>query len=187
MRRASRESATRSAKTARYVEAGENDNLIVQKLEANPKALGIFGYSFLEENVSQLQGALDRWRRARPSRTSPRRKYPVSRPLFVYVKKAHIGVIPGLQRVRHRVRQRSLDGRRGLSRRQGPGADARRRAAPRCAPACSGSKQVSQCCPQSISIRPKVEKCPSESPLVVALTDRCRGHAAGSRRRGQRS
>ena len=41
----------------RYVEAGENDNLIVQKLDANPRALGIFGYSFLEENISQLQGA----------------------------------------------------------------------------------------------------------------------------------
>jgi phosphate transport system substrate-binding protein len=79
-----------------YVEAGENDNLIVQKLEANPKALGIFGYSFLEENISQLQGAtvdgvVPNFDNIASS------KYPVSRPLFVYVKKAHIGVIPGLR------------------------------------------------------------------------------------------
>jgi phosphate transport system substrate-binding protein len=78
-----------------YVEAGENDNLIVQKLEANPKALGIFGYSFLEENISQLQGA-------QVDGVSPTfeniaaSKYPVSRPLFIYVKTAHLGVIPGL-------------------------------------------------------------------------------------------
>jgi phosphate transport system substrate-binding protein len=79
-----------------YVEAGENDNLIVQKLEANPKALGIFGYSFLEENVSQLQaaavdGVVPTFEDIANSR------YPVSRPLFVYVKTAHLGVIPGLR------------------------------------------------------------------------------------------
>ena len=79
-----------------YIEAGENDNLIVQKLEANPKALGIFGYSFLEENISQLQGAT-------VDGVAPTfdniaiSKYPVSRPLFIYVKKAHLGVIPGLR------------------------------------------------------------------------------------------
>jgi len=79
-----------------YVEAGENDNLIVQKLEANPKALGIFGYSFLEENISQLQGALiDGVTPTFDNIASS--KYPVSRPLFVYVKSAHLGVIPGLR------------------------------------------------------------------------------------------
>jgi phosphate transport system substrate-binding protein len=79
-----------------YVEAGENDNLIVQKLEANPKALGIFGYSFLEENISQLQGALiDGVVPTFDNIASS--KYPVSRPLFVYVKSAHLGVIPGLR------------------------------------------------------------------------------------------
>jgi phosphate transport system substrate-binding protein len=79
-----------------YIEAGENDNLIVQKLEANPKALGIFGYSFLEENVSQLQGApVDGVAPTFDNIASS--KYPVSRPLFVYVKKQHLGVIPGLR------------------------------------------------------------------------------------------
>jgi phosphate transport system substrate-binding protein len=79
-----------------YVEAGENDNLIVQKLQANPKALGIFGYSFLEENISQVQGAsVDGVAPTFESIASG--KYPVSRPLFVYVKKAHLGVIPGLR------------------------------------------------------------------------------------------
>jgi len=79
-----------------YVEAGENDNLIVQKLEANPKAMGIFGYSFLEENISQIQGSfIDGVQPDFADIVSG--KYPVSRPLFVYVKKAHLGVIPGLR------------------------------------------------------------------------------------------
>ena len=79
-----------------YIEAGENDNLIVQKLEANPKALGIFGYSFLEENLNKLHGSLvDGVGPTFENIASS--KYPVSRPLFIYVKKAHIGVIPGLK------------------------------------------------------------------------------------------
>ena len=79
-----------------YVEAGENDNLIVQKLEANPKALGIFGFSFLEENMDKLRGLkIDG---VEPDfETIASGKFPASRPLFIYVKKAHIGVIPGLQ------------------------------------------------------------------------------------------
>jgi phosphate transport system substrate-binding protein len=79
-----------------YVEAGENDNLIVQKLEANPKALGIFGYSYLEENISQIQGSMIDGS-APTFDNIASSKYPVSRPLFVYVKKAHLGVIPGLR------------------------------------------------------------------------------------------
>jgi phosphate transport system substrate-binding protein len=79
-----------------YVEAGENDNLIVQKIEANPKAFGVFGYSYLEENVTQIQGAaIDGVLPTFDNIASS--KYPVSRPLFVYVKKAHLGVIPGLR------------------------------------------------------------------------------------------
>jgi phosphate transport system substrate-binding protein len=93
-----------------YVEAGENDNLIVQKLEANPKALGIFGYSFLEENISQLQGAtVDGVAPTFDNIASS--KYPVSRPLFIYVKKAHLGVIPGLREfVTEYVSDRSMGG-----------------------------------------------------------------------------
>jgi phosphate transport system substrate-binding protein len=80
-----------------YVEAGENDNVIVQKLEANPDAFGVFGYSNLEQNVSRLQGvALDG---VVPSyETIASGKYKPSRELFVYIKKAHIGVVPGLDR-----------------------------------------------------------------------------------------
>jgi phosphate transport system substrate-binding protein len=79
-----------------YVEAGENDNLIVQKLEANPNALGIFGYSYLEQNTDRLRAAAIGG--VTPTyETIAGGEYPVSRPLFFYVKKAHIGVIPGIE------------------------------------------------------------------------------------------
>jgi len=79
-----------------YVEAGENDNLIVQKLESNPKAFGVFGYSFLEENADKIQGA--KVEGIVPSfETISDKSYPVSRDMFVYVKNAHVGVIPGLR------------------------------------------------------------------------------------------
>lgn len=79
-----------------FIEAGENDNLIVNKLVANPNALGVFGYSFLEENLDKIQG--ETIGGVAPSfETIADGKYPVSRPLFVYVKKAHVGVIPGLK------------------------------------------------------------------------------------------
>jgi phosphate transport system substrate-binding protein len=79
-----------------YVEAGENDNLIVQKIEANPNALGIFGFSFLEENLNKLKGL--KVDGVEPTFESiADGSYPAARPLFIYVKKAHIGVIPGLK------------------------------------------------------------------------------------------
>ena len=84
-------------KDGAFVEAGENDNVIVQKLEANKNAFGIFGYSFLEENLAKLKGvAIDG--------VSPEYdpiaagKYKGSRPLFVYVKKQHVGVVPGIDK-----------------------------------------------------------------------------------------
>jgi phosphate transport system substrate-binding protein len=78
-----------------YVEAGENDNLIVQKLTANKDAVGIFGYSSLEENLDKLKGAVVDG--VSPTYdTVASGKYPASRPLFIYVKKAHVGVIPGI-------------------------------------------------------------------------------------------
>ena len=79
-----------------YVEAGENDNLIVQKLEANPNALGIFGFSFLDQNMDKIQGSsVDN---VEPTfENIADGKYPVSRPLFFYVKKAHVDVIPGIK------------------------------------------------------------------------------------------
>jgi len=79
-----------------FIEAGENDNLIVQRLDADPNALGIFGYSFLYENLDKLKGVkiggvdVD-------LNTIGDGSYPISRPLYFYVKNAHRGVIPGLQ------------------------------------------------------------------------------------------
>ncbi len=79
-----------------YVEAGENDNLIVQKLEANAQAFGIFGYSFLEQNADKLQGA--KVEGVAPSFEAVSDKsYPISRELYIYVKNAHVGVIPGIR------------------------------------------------------------------------------------------
>lgn len=78
-----------------YIEAGENDNLIVQKLAANPKALGIFGFSFLDQNSDKLQGSLVD--NVEPTfEAIADGSYPVSRPLYVYVKKSHADKIPGL-------------------------------------------------------------------------------------------
>ena len=79
-----------------YIEAGENDNLIVQKLEANPNAVGIFGFSFLDENGDKVQGS--EISGVVPSFDSiSSGDYPVSRPLYFYVKGAHVGKIPGIQ------------------------------------------------------------------------------------------
>lgn len=83
-------------KDGAYVEAGENDNVIVQKLEANKNAFGIFGYSFLEENQAKLVGvAIDGVLPDYDTISSG--KYKGARPLFVYVKKQHVGVIPGIE------------------------------------------------------------------------------------------
>ncbi len=79
-----------------YIEAGENDNLIVQKLVSNKNALGIFGYSFLEENRDRVK-ALKIDGIAPSFETISSAKYTAARPLFVYIKKAHVGVIPGLK------------------------------------------------------------------------------------------
>jgi phosphate transport system substrate-binding protein len=79
-----------------YVEAGENDNLIVQKLQANPAALGIFGFSFLDQNADRLKGSMIEGE-APTFEAIADGAYPVSRSLYFYVKKAHIGVIPGMQ------------------------------------------------------------------------------------------
>ena len=79
-----------------YVEAGENDNLIVQKLEANPNALGIFGFSFLDQNMDKIQGSFVDGIEPTFENIADG-KYPVSRPLFFYVKKAHVDVIPGIK------------------------------------------------------------------------------------------
>ena len=79
-----------------FIEAGENDVLIVKKLEANPKAFGVFGYSFLDQNADKVQGS-------KVGGVAPTfenissGKYGVSRPLYFYVKNAHAGKIPGIE------------------------------------------------------------------------------------------
>ncbi len=79
-----------------FVEAGENDNLIVQKLEANPGAFGVFGFSFLDQNADKLRGSLVKGV-APEFELIAAGKYPISRTLFFYVKKAHVGTVPGLK------------------------------------------------------------------------------------------
>jgi phosphate transport system substrate-binding protein len=79
-----------------YIEAGENDNLIVQKIEANQGTIGIFGYSYLEENLNRLKGL-------QINGVSPTYdaissfKYPGARPLYIYIKNAHASAIPAVR------------------------------------------------------------------------------------------
>ncbi|SEP17334.1 phosphate ABC transporter substrate-binding protein, PhoT family [Salinihabitans flavidus] len=89
------ENCSRMRTDGPFVEAGENDNLIVQRLDSDQNALGIFGYSFLYENMDKLKGVkIDS---VEPDfDTIADKSYPVSRPLYFYVKNAHRGVIPGL-------------------------------------------------------------------------------------------
>ena len=79
-----------------FVEAGENDNLIVQKLAANPNTLGFFGYSFLEENTARLKGVTING--VQPTyQTISTFRYPGARPLYIYVKNAHARAIPAIR------------------------------------------------------------------------------------------
>jgi phosphate transport system substrate-binding protein len=101
-----------------YVEAGENDNVIVAKLVANKNAYGIFGFSFLEENTDKLrgvaiEGVVPTFEAIADS------SYKGSRPLFIYVKKQHIGVVPGLDKfVAEYVSDKSM-GKEGYLSRKG--------------------------------------------------------------------
>lgn len=84
-----------------FVEAGENDNLIVQKIQANDQAVGIFGFSFLEQNEDVIQ-AFPISKGSKPAQAPTfdaisDGSYPISRSLFIYGKKAHVGIVPGLQ------------------------------------------------------------------------------------------
>jgi len=78
-----------------YIESGENDNLIVQKLTKNPEAFGIFGFSFLEENASKVQGSVIEGN-SPTFETIADKTYPIARPLYFYIKKNHVGVVPGI-------------------------------------------------------------------------------------------
>ena len=101
-----------------FVEAGENDNLIVQKLEANPGTVGIFGYSYLEENANLLKGiALNGVAPSYDSISSF--KYPGARPLYIYVKNAHVGAIPAIRAFVAEFTKESAFGPRGYLRQAG--------------------------------------------------------------------
>jgi phosphate transport system substrate-binding protein len=79
-----------------FIEAGENDVLIIQKLVANPNAFGIFGFSFLDSNTDKVQGSIIDGT-APEFETIAEGKYPASRSMFFYVKNAHVGVVPGIR------------------------------------------------------------------------------------------
>jgi phosphate transport system substrate-binding protein len=80
----------------KYIEMGENDNLIIQKLIANPNAVGVFGFSFLDQNADKIQGASINGKQPTFEAIADS-SYPISRPLQFYVKKAHVGKIPGIE------------------------------------------------------------------------------------------
>ncbi len=101
-----------------FIEAGENDNLIVQKLVANTNTLGIFGYSFLEENQSKLKGVSING--VQPSyETISSFKYPGARPLYIYVKNAHVRAIPSIRAFVAEITKESAIGPRGYMRAHG--------------------------------------------------------------------
>jgi phosphate transport system substrate-binding protein len=79
-----------------WIDAGENDVLIVRKLEVNPDAFGVFGFSFLDQNMDKIQGSVIDGEEPTFENIASG-KYPLSRPLYFYVKKAHVGMIPGIK------------------------------------------------------------------------------------------
>lgn len=79
-----------------YVDQGEQDNLIVQKIVGNPRAVGVFGFSYMEENADRVQGLP--MNGVEPTYENIANfDYPGARPLYIYVKKAHMRAIPGLR------------------------------------------------------------------------------------------
>jgi phosphate transport system substrate-binding protein len=95
-----------------YIEAGENDNLIVQKLASNPNALGLFGFSYLEENHETIQGSSIDGQTPDVEHIITKR-YPLSRPLFVYVKNAHRSSVPGMNEFISELTSKSAMGNEG--------------------------------------------------------------------------
>jgi phosphate transport system substrate-binding protein len=96
-----------------YVPAGENDNLIVQKLAKDKDAFGIFGYSFLEENADSIQGTAINGVTPTPE-TVAAGQYPISRSLYFYVKNAHYDAIPGLKEYVELFMSEKMIGKDGL-------------------------------------------------------------------------
>jgi len=88
--------ASRLREDGAWVDAGENDNAIVQTLTNTPTAFGVFGYSFLEQNGDRIQGSIVGGVEPTYDAISTG-EYPISRSLFLYVKNQHVGVTPGIQ------------------------------------------------------------------------------------------
>jgi phosphate transport system substrate-binding protein len=101
-----------------YIEAGENDNLIVQKLSANPGTVGVFGYSYLEENSSRLKGLTLNGVVPTYDNISSF-KYPGARPLYIYIKNAHAGAIPAVRAFIAEFTKESAFGPKGYLRQAG--------------------------------------------------------------------
>ena len=101
-----------------FIEAGENDNLIVQKLAANPNTLGFFGYSFLEENPGKLKGVSINGI-APTYETISSFRYPGARPLYIYIKNAHAKAIPAVRAYAAEFTKESAFGPNGYLRRAG--------------------------------------------------------------------
>jgi phosphate transport system substrate-binding protein len=96
-----------------YVESGENDNLIVQKLTKNPAAVGIFGYSFLEENKDKVSGVtIDSI--APTADTISSGKYPVARSMYFYIKNAHVKDVPSLKEYSNLFMSEKMIGKDGI-------------------------------------------------------------------------
>ena len=96
-----------------YVESGENDNLIVQKLTKNPAAIGIFGYSFLEENKDKVVGlSIDNIQPTPETISSS--KYPVARSMYFYIKNAHIKEVPALKEYANLFMSEKMIGKDGI-------------------------------------------------------------------------
>ena len=115
-RTSTRRSAPAMREDGGYIEAGENDNLIVQKLEANPGTIGIFGYSYLEENRDTLKGLPING--VTPTyETISSFKYPGARPLYIYIKNAHAGAIPAVRAYAAEFTKESAFGPNGYLRR----------------------------------------------------------------------
>ena len=97
-----------------YIEGGENDNLIIQKLVGEPRRYGIFGFSFLDNNLDTIQGtSIDGTKPTFEGIASG--EYPVSRSLFFYVKKEHIGTTPGLSEYVKFFASKSMIGENGAT------------------------------------------------------------------------
>ncbi len=79
-----------------YIEAGENDNLIVRKLQANPNALGVFGFSFLDQNADLIKGNPMEGKQPTFENIASG-DYPISRPLYFYVKASHADMVSGIR------------------------------------------------------------------------------------------